>query len=820
MAGRHGATDPGVSGRPISQYVLKVHSRCDLSCDHCYVYQEADQTWRTRPVRMAPETVRAAALRIVEHARAHRLPVVHVVLHGGEPLLLGADGLRQVLAELRATITPWTGLDLRMQTNGVLLDEELCRLLAAYDVRVGVSLDGHRAANDRHRRFAHGGTSHPQARRALALLRRPEFRGSYAGILCTVDVRNDPDRVYAALLAEEPPRIDLLLPHATWDRPPWRPPGTPTPYADWLGRIHRRWVADGRPVPIRLFDALAPGATGGGTEAVGLAPADLLVVETDGSWEQVDSLKVAFHGAAGTDLDVFGHPVDEAARHPGVAVRQEGLAGLCATCRACPVVARCGGGLYPHRWRSGSGFDNPSVYCSDLRALIATIDATPPGAAARPPQRAGAPAKPPAVPRQREPASHRPEAAPRRQSAATPPVGEPMGTDALADELATGHGGPEALDLLARTQLAITRALLASWRDVAGDSAAWRLLTDLDATAPEAVATVLAHPFVRPALVRRLDRPAPTGGPDADPLPALAAAAAVHAGVEAAVAVPVRAGAVLLPTLGRLSVPGTKDALLTVAAGGFRIRAGGQEWRVSPGVAPPPGWQPTRRAPVTGTTVDIEDTDPERDCYGEPVASQLDGAAAGALARTLAAAWRVAHRDVPAHGRTLDAGLRAVVPLAPDPTAPLRSATARQAFGAVAVAPVTDPETLAVLLVHEWQHAKLGALLDLVDLVDSASPVLTRVAWRTDPRPAEGVLQGAYAHLAVTEVWRARARRPDADVARRHAARYRDWTRDALDALLAGGALTGTGERFVRRMRDTLEDRMRDTVEESRAGGD
>ncbi|SCF39796.1 FxsB family cyclophane-forming radical SAM/SPASM peptide maturase [Micromonospora mirobrigensis] len=805
MTGRHGVADIGGPARPISQYVLKVHSRCDLSCDHCYVYQEADQTWRTRPARMAPETVRAAAARIVDHARAHRLPVVHVVLHGGEPLLLGVDGLRTVLAELRAAIAPWTVLDLRMQTNGVLLDEEFCRLLTAYDVRVGVSLDGHRAANDRHRVFAHGGTSHPQARRALALLRRPEFRTSYAGILCTVDVRNDPDRVYAALLAEEPPRIDLLLPHATWDRPPWRPAGALTPYADWLGRIHRRWVADGRPVPIRLFDALAPGATGGGTEAVGLAPADLLVVETDGSWEQVDSLKVAFHGAAGTDLDVFGHPVDEAARHPGVAVRQEGLAGLCATCRACPVVARCGGGLYPHRWRSGGGFDNPSVYCADLRALIATIDAAPPGAAARPPS--------PPVPPER--------------------AGEPMSADALVDALACGHGGPEALDLLARTQLAITRALLATWRDVSGDSAAWRLLADLDATAPEVVAAVLAHPFVRPALVRLLDRPAPGGGPGVDPLPALAAAAAVRAGFETAVAVPVRAGAVLLPTLGRLTVPGAGEALLTVTADGFRIRAGAQEWRVTLPAAPPPGWQPTRRAPATGppvddatfdtppagdeaagATVDIEDTDPERDCYGQPVAPRLDDAAAGALARTLGRAWRVAHRDVPAHGRALDAGLRAVVPLAPDPAAPLRSATARQAFGAVAVAPVADPETLAVLLVHEWQHAKLGALLDLVDLVDPASPVLTRVAWRPDPRPAEGVLQGAYAHLAVAEVWRARvvAGRPGADVARAHATRYRDWTRDALDALLAGGALTGTGERFVRRMRDTLED--------SRAAGD
>ncbi|MBY8871124.1 hypothetical protein K7640_04605 [Micromonospora sp. PLK6-60] len=225
------------------------------------------------------------------------------------------------------------------------------------------------------------------------------------------------------------------------------------------------------------------------------------------------------------------------------------------------------------------------------------------------------------------------------------------------------------------------------------------------------------------------------------------------------------------------------------------------------GDPPPAGWQPVRRVPVAGGEVAVEDTDPERDCYDQPVAPRLAGAAAHALGRTLAGAWRSVHRDVPAHGAALDAGLRCVVPLAADPAAPLRSATARQAYGAVAVTPVPGPETMAVLLVHEWQHAKLGALLDLYDLVDPVSAHRIRVAWRPDPRPVEGVLQGTYAHLAVAEVWRARATAGGADAAaaRAHATRYRDWTRTAADALLAGDGLTDLGERFVRRLRQAVE---------------
>lgn len=33
----------------ITQYVIKLHSRCNLACDHCYVYEHADQTWRQHP---------------------------------------------------------------------------------------------------------------------------------------------------------------------------------------------------------------------------------------------------------------------------------------------------------------------------------------------------------------------------------------------------------------------------------------------------------------------------------------------------------------------------------------------------------------------------------------------------------------------------------------------------------------------------------------------------------------------------------------------------------------------------------------------------
>ena len=49
-------------------------------------------------------------------------------------------------------------------------------------------------------------------------------------------------------------------------------------------------------------------------------------------------------------MDIFSHSVDQAAAFAGVVSRQGGLAALCRTCRECPIVRACGGGLYAHRY--------------------------------------------------------------------------------------------------------------------------------------------------------------------------------------------------------------------------------------------------------------------------------------------------------------------------------------------------------------------------------------------------------------------------------------------------------------------------------------
>jgi uncharacterized protein len=197
----------------------------------------------------------------------------------------------------------------------------------------------------------------------------------YGGILCVVSPDSDPLACYDQLAAFEPPVIDFLLPHANWQRPPERGGAASTPHAAWLVAVFDRWYDATHAVPIRLFDDIIDLLFGGfsRSEQVGLSPAAVLVVESDGAIEQVDALKTAYDGACATGLDIRHDSLNAALDHPGVVARQIGVRALSAQCRACPIVGVCGGGHYAHRYVPGQGFQNPSVYCEDMKVLIGHV---------------------------------------------------------------------------------------------------------------------------------------------------------------------------------------------------------------------------------------------------------------------------------------------------------------------------------------------------------------------------------------------------------------------------------------------------------------
>jgi uncharacterized protein len=316
-------------------------------------------------------------------------------------------------------------------------------------------------------------------------------------------------------------------------------------------------------------------------------------------------------------------------------------------------------------------------------------------------------------------------------------------------------------------------------------------------------------------------------------LGAIAASAAVRAGIPSTVSVPVMDAAVHLPTLGRLAMgpaaagapadsaePGM--AAVTIDGETVRILVTGCDWVLGRSAvvsgesfpAPVSGhgrtadWQPVRTMRAAGICVTLEDTDPYRDCHQWAATSRLSEPEFAQWRQSFQDAWQEIEVVHPAYAPALAAGLRVLMPLRPGPEGREVSASARHAFGAVGAALPDDPVTLALLLIHEFQHVKLGAILDLFDLFDPADDRLFPAPWREDPRPLEGLLQGTYAHLAVSDFWRARREAEASDAAEAAGQRFEYWharTCGAIETLAGSGSLTPLGVRFVDEMRHSVQ---------------
>lgn len=358
---------------PISSFVFKIASRCNLDCTYCYEYNMGDTTWQDMPKVMSVDVARLAAVRILEHCRAHDFNNIDISLHGGEPLAVGRDHLAALVQAIRSVLEPHCRLAIGMQTNGVLLDERMLEVITREKLSVGVSLDGPPAVNDKARIYRDGRGSGRQVEAALKLI---QGSPAFGGILCVIDGSSDPLEVFHYLAGFNPPNLDFLLPHGNWaNRPPLKQQDG-TPYGEWLARIFDAWLQGAHSgVRIRLFEEIIVRLTGhsGSLESIGLEPVALAVVATDGSYEGVDTLKSVYPKAHILGLHIDSNSLDDVLRHPFVAMRQEGVDALSPICQRCDLVGICGGGYLPHRYAKDNEFLNPSIYCADLEYLIRHI---------------------------------------------------------------------------------------------------------------------------------------------------------------------------------------------------------------------------------------------------------------------------------------------------------------------------------------------------------------------------------------------------------------------------------------------------------------
>lgn len=356
----------------IDTVLLKVASRCNLDCSYCYVYNMGDESWRTMPKRMALETQGLVAAQLGRLYLAQSHPFA-VVLHGGEPLLLGIERLQALLETLRAALPPTCPISI--QTNGVLIEPQAIDLCAAYGVSLSVSLDGPAAVHDKHRVDLRGRPSHARVLDGLTHLQRhPAAAALFSGVLAVVDPTSDPSAIYDYFKSLGTPSVDFLYRDGNRSvLPPGKASAESVEYGRWMSVILDRYVTDPNPPRIRLLDDMIKLILGGAgvKEGIGLTDFGVVVVDTDGSFTKNDTLKSTplgdrFDGS----WTVYRDELVSIVSSPEFLAYHILQQPTSPICRACPDLGVCGGGMLTHRFDTDSGYDNPSIFCEDQRWLI------------------------------------------------------------------------------------------------------------------------------------------------------------------------------------------------------------------------------------------------------------------------------------------------------------------------------------------------------------------------------------------------------------------------------------------------------------------
>jgi uncharacterized protein len=313
-----------------------------------------------------------------EHVIRHDLKRIAFILHGGEPLLLGPERLEMFFSIFKNAIKDLDlEITLGMQTNGLLLTEEIGAVLKRFHATVGVSIDGIPGKGDMHRVDFKGRPSGARLEKVLRAFLETQYADRFTGFIAVADVDQPPRETFQYLASFNPEMIDFRLPLHHHSSPPKRraESASGAEYGEWFGEVFDELIKSEKKIMVRLINGIIHGLaqTPAADHFIGNLEVGLVVVESDGSYELVDNLKALADGITQTGLSVQEHSLDDFVTMRNDWIRRHELHRAPNACANCKFFTGCRGGYYVTRYDSHGGFDQPSVYCNDMKHLVPLI---------------------------------------------------------------------------------------------------------------------------------------------------------------------------------------------------------------------------------------------------------------------------------------------------------------------------------------------------------------------------------------------------------------------------------------------------------------
>src|SRR5438093_5041110 len=103
--------------------ILKVAQVCNINCTYCYFFNGPDRSFETHPRFLSPTLAEETVRYVSEAIESGQVANARIILHGGEPLMLGKRRFREICATLSG-LPKSVPAGLAVQTNAMLIDSE------------------------------------------------------------------------------------------------------------------------------------------------------------------------------------------------------------------------------------------------------------------------------------------------------------------------------------------------------------------------------------------------------------------------------------------------------------------------------------------------------------------------------------------------------------------------------------------------------------------------------------------------------------------------------------------------------------------------
>lgn len=230
---------------PVFTLMIEPVKACNLTCRYCY----SDNSWKRS---MTLDTLCLALDRVRTFLMEAGFRELHILWHGGEPLLAGLDFYKRSQGILFST---FQDLPFRqfIQTNGLLLSREFCLFFRDSRFELGISLDGPREIHDPLRIGKNGSPTWAKVMKKIHLMEDLHLDFGISMTVTTQTLGREKNVYEFFTSLGHPLGINPLIPSRTNENPHLIP--APGEYGRFLCRLFDLWTATetGR-IPVSPLD--------------------------------------------------------------------------------------------------------------------------------------------------------------------------------------------------------------------------------------------------------------------------------------------------------------------------------------------------------------------------------------------------------------------------------------------------------------------------------------------------------------------------------------------------------------------------------------